>query len=164
MSRLHRRRIITKENAQYHYDQTKGLKAYREEYTKKKGNDSPKKDANGIAGYSTAIKHPRHGLPWYYLSKRDRIAIEHNRPSTRMTRDAYVEGYLNYKLTKWKALHPEPQENDLFYKEEHPRWVTAYEAKHDEIMSFLSKKYIKKFTRTLINTVMTSKSKHSIAA
>jgi len=101
------------------------------------------------------------GTPWYYLTKKEHIAIENNRKSAKMTHQDYIEGYLKQKLSKWEMKHPKPKEDDLFYKEEYPKWVADREAQHDKIVQFLSHKYIKKYTRPLIYHILESKYKVS---
>lgn len=101
------------------------------------------------------------GKPWYYLTKKEHIAIENNRKSSKMTNQDYIEGYLKQKLSKWEMKHPKPKEDDLFYKEEYPKWVADREAQHDKIVQFLSQKYIKKYTRPLIRHILESKNKES---
>lgn len=101
------------------------------------------------------------GQPWYYLTKKEHIAIENNRKSSKMTHQDYIEGYLKQKLSKWEMKHPKPKEDDIFYKEEYPKWVAEREAQHDKIVQFLSQKYIKKYTRPLIYNILESKHKES---
>ena len=99
--------------------------------------------------------------PWYYLTKKESIAIESKRKSTKMTHQDYVEGYLKQKLNKWEKENPKPAQDDLFYKEEYPKWMTAREEAHDKIVAFLSKKYIEKYTKPLIEHILTSKFEES---
>ena len=95
--------------------------------------------------------------PWYFLTKQETIAIENRRKSSRMSRDDYIEGYLKQKLNKWESKNPKPKEDDLFYKEDFPKWVAEREAQHDKIVSFLSNTYIKKYTKPLIHNILESK-------
>lgn len=99
--------------------------------------------------------------PWYYLTKKEHIAIENNRKSAKMTHEEYIEAYLKQKLNKWEQKNPKPKEDDLFYKEEYPKWVAERESQHDKIVSMLNKKYIKQYTRPLIHAVLDSRFKES---
>lgn len=99
--------------------------------------------------------------PWYYLTKKESITIENNRKQTKITHEEYIEAYLKDKLSKWEKKNPKPLENDIFYKEEYPKWVAEREAQHDKIVAFLNKKYIKKYTRPLIYNILESKHKES---
>lgn len=80
------------------------------------------------------------GKPWYYLTKKEHIAIENNRKSSKMTHQDYIEGYLKQKLSKWEMKHPKPKEDDLFYKEDLPKWQGA----RYEFAVMLSNNYAKK--------------------
>lgn len=95
--------------------------------------------------------------PWYYLTKKENIAIWSSRGSTKMTHEDYIEGYLKQKMSKWELKHPKPKKDDIFYKEEYPKWVSDREAHHDNVVAFLSKKYIKKYTRPTIYKILESK-------
>lgn len=97
--------------------------------------------------------------PWYYLTKSEHIAIEGRRKPPKMDHDDYIESYLTSKLKKWENKNPKPAQDDLFYKEEYPKWTSAREAIHDNIVAQLNKKYIKKYTRPLINHILDSKFK-----
>ena len=99
--------------------------------------------------------------PWYYLTKKESIAIEATRKSNKMTHEDYIEAYLKHKLDKWEQTHKKPAENDIFYKEEYPKWVAERESQHDKIVSMLNKKYIKRYTRPLIHAVLDSRFKES---
>ena len=99
--------------------------------------------------------------PWYYLTKKESIAIENKRKSVKMTHEEYIESYLKQKLSKWEQTHNKPKEDDIFYKEEYPKWVSEREAQHDKIVQFLSQKYVKKYTRPLIYSILESKNKES---
>lgn len=99
--------------------------------------------------------------PWYFLTKKERIAIENKRKQVKMTHEEYIEAYLKQKLTKWEQKHEKPKKDDIFYKEDYPKWVADREAQHDKIVAFLNKKYIKKFTRPLIHHILESKTKES---
>ena len=99
--------------------------------------------------------------PWYFLTKKERIAIEVTRKSNKMTHNDYIEAYLKQKLDKWEQTHKKPAEDDIFYKEEYPKWVTERESQHDKIVSMLNKKYIKRYTRPLIHAVLDSRFKES---
>lgn len=101
------------------------------------------------------------GKPWYYLTKVESITIDRRKPPVNMIHDDYIEGYLNYKMNKWEMKHKEPEKTDLFYKEEYPKWVAAYEEHHDKVMSWVSKKVVKKFEPKIIDMVMSSRNKHS---
>ena len=78
-----------------------------------------------------------------------------------MTHEEYIESYLKQKLSKWEQSHNKPKEDDIFYKEEYPKWVAEREAQHDKIVHLLNKKYIKKYTRPLIYNILESKNKES---
>ena len=78
--------------------------------------------------------------PWYFLTKKETIAIENRRKSSRMSRDDYIEGYLKQKLNKWESKNPKPKEDDLFYKEDLPKWQGA----RYEFAVTLSNNYAKK--------------------
>ena len=80
--------------------------------------------------------------PWYYLTKKESIAINSKRESTKMTHRDYIEGYLKQKMSKWENKHPEPAQDDLFYKEEYPKWRGA----RFEFAALLSQKTAKKET------------------
>ena len=99
--------------------------------------------------------------PWYYLTKQENIAINARTVSPKMKRDDYITGYLNQKMNKWEKANPKPLETDLFYKEQYPAWIAAREAHHDTIMSFISKKYVKKYTKTVVYDILESKNKES---
>ena len=99
--------------------------------------------------------------PWYYLTKKESIAIENKRKSVKMTHEEYIESYLKQKLSKWEQMHNKPKEDDIFYKEEYPKWVSEREAQHDKIVHILSQKYVKKYTRPLIYSILESKKKES---
>ena len=101
------------------------------------------------------------GKPWYYLTKKESITIENKRKSVKMTHEEYIESYLKQKLSKWEQSHNKPKEDDIFYKEEYPKWVSDREAQHDKIVQFLSQKYVKKYTRPLIYSILESKNKES---
>lgn len=104
------------------------------------------------------------GKPWYYLTKAEHIAIENRRKSPKMTHEDYIKATLDHKTNKWKKKHPEPTKDDLFYKEEHPKWVQAYEEAHDRIVKSLQRKYITKYTRPIIYKILESKAKESKTA
>lgn len=78
--------------------------------------------------------------PWYYLTKKEYIAIENHRKQAKMTHGEYIDAYLKYKMTKWENKHPKPEENDIFYKEELPKWQGA----RYEFAVLLSNNYAKK--------------------
>lgn len=78
--------------------------------------------------------------PWYYLTKVESIAINSRHKSAKMTHDDYIEGYLKDKMKKWEVMHKKPEESDLFYKEECPKW----EAARFEFAALLSQKTAKK--------------------
>lgn len=99
--------------------------------------------------------------PWYFLTKKEHIAIEVTRKSNKMTHNDYIEAYLKQKLDKWEQTHKKPAEDDIFYKEEYPKWVAERESQHDKIVSMLNKKYIKRYTRPLIHVVLDSRFKES---
>ena len=99
--------------------------------------------------------------PWYFLTKKERIAIEATRKSSKMTHEDYIEAYLKQKLDKWELAHKKPTEDDLFYKEEYPKWVKERESQHDKIVNVLNKKYIKRYTRPLIHAIIDSRFKES---
>lgn len=78
--------------------------------------------------------------PWYYLTKKESIAIENRRKQVKMTHEEYIEAYLKDKMTKWEQTHNKPKEDDLFYKEELPKWQGA----RYEFAVMLSNNYAKK--------------------
>ena len=80
------------------------------------------------------------GQPWYYLTKKESIAIWSSRGSTKMTHEDYIEGYLKQKMSKWELKYPKPKEDDIFYKEELPKWQGA----RYEFAVMLSSNYAKK--------------------
>ena len=155
MARHHRNKIFSAENASYHTDQSKSkaLKAYHELVPDPIYKHMP-----------TEQRAEVRGKPWYYLTKSERIAIENRRPSTKMTHEDYIKATLDHKINKWKKKHPEPAKDDLFYKEEHPKWVQAYEEAHDRIVKSLQRKYITEYTRPIIYKILESKAKESKAA
>ena len=80
--------------------------------------------------------------PWYYLTKKESITIENNRKQAKMTHEEYIEAYLKDKLSKWEKKNPKPLENDIFYKEEYPKWTGA----RYEFAALLSQKMARKET------------------
>lgn len=78
--------------------------------------------------------------PWYYLTKKESIAIENRRKQVKMTHEEYIEAYLKDKMIKWEQTHNKPKEDDLFYKEELPKWQGA----RYEFAVMLSNNYAKK--------------------
>lgn len=106
-------------------------------------------------------KKPPRNKPWYFLTKEESITINNRHKTNKMTHDDYVKGYINHKLEKWKKKHPEPQPSDLFYKEEHPKWVMNYEEYHDKVVGNVSSKYVKRYTRNVIDYIFDSRSKYS---
>lgn len=98
--------------------------------------------------------------PWYILTKKEHIAIDKSHKSTKMTRDDYIKGYIKQKMDKWELKHKKPQDNDLFYSSEFSKWTNAREEHHDRMMSIVSKKYIKRYTRPLVDYVHKSKHKY----
>lgn len=153
MARHHRNKIFSAENASYHIDQSKsdGLKAYREMV--------PEPVYKSIK--IKTDKRPPRNKPWYFLTKEESITIESRKKSPKMTREMYVIGYIDHKLEKWKKKHPEPQKTDLFYKEEHPKWTANYESYHDKVVHDVSSRYIKHYTKNVINHIFDSRSKYS---
>jgi hypothetical protein len=99
--------------------------------------------------------------PWYFLTKEESITINNRHRPVKRTHDDLIIDYLNHKLNKWKKTHPDVDESDLFYKEQHPEWVQKYEEAHDAIVAQLSKKYIKKYTDTLASYILKSRNKYS---
>ena len=99
--------------------------------------------------------------PWYFLTKKERIAIEVTRKSNKMMHEDYIEAYLKQKLDKWEQTHKKPTEDDIFYKEEYPKWVAERESQHDKIVSMLSKKYVRRYTRSLTYAILDSRFKES---
>ena len=99
--------------------------------------------------------------PWYFLTKKETIAIESSRGPTKMTHEDYIKGYLKHKMNKWEMKNPKPKEDDIFYKQDYPKWVADREAQHDKIVHLLSQKYVKKYTRPLIYSILESKHKES---
>ena len=59
-----------------------------------------------------------------------------------MTHEEYIEAYLKDKLSKWEKKNPKPLENDIFYKEEYPKWTGA----RYEFAALLSQKMARKET------------------
>lgn len=102
--------------------------------------------------------------PWYFLTKKEHIAIESSRGPTKITHNEYVELYLKQKMNKWETKNKKPDEQDIFYKEEYPKWVAAREEHHDKVVAMLNKTYIHKYTKPLINAVLESRFKESKTA
>lgn len=145
MSKLHRNRVFSKENSDHHVDFSTldGLKAYRES-VRAKGNHAPKKDPNEISGYAKwSIKpRPKQSPPWYFLRKVERIAIESQRPKTRMSHEDYIDAYIVHKTKKWERKHPRPCETDDLFKEEFiPIWGNERKTAIEKIIQTVHNKY-----------------------
>lgn len=99
--------------------------------------------------------------PWYCLTKKENIAIEKKHKPPKMSKEDYIEAYLKQKMSKWEQKHKKPDEQDLFYKEEYPKWISAREEHHDIVVQLLNKKYINRYTQPLINKILESRFKES---
>lgn len=127
----------------------------------------------------TPTGHIRLKTPWYMLTKgkvykcEDTTWLKVESESTRLhnktvlkkfTRDDLTIGYLDARMEDWKKLHPEPQTDDLFYKEEHPKWVSDYEEHHDKVVKMLVDSHITKYNKKTINAVLESRYRLNQAA
>lgn len=187
MSKLHRNRIFGEDSNHIDVGELPAIKAYREERDKRK--EWLQENMTG-APYNHNCKYEYHGRfkkPWWYLTSGKCFNSEERKTQFgtctktwkvqseaselyaktirhKMTREDYIEACIKHKLDKWKKTHPEPQKDDLFYKQEHPKWVADYETIHDKIVGEVSKRYIEHYTKRTINHILDSKHKYSIAA
>lgn len=99
--------------------------------------------------------------PWYYLTRVESITIEGRRKPPKMTHDDYIKGYLKQKIDKWERKNPKPKEDDLFYKDEYPKWITAKEEAHDRIMGQV-KHHIRKYSRKILDVVFKSRNEEGM--
>jgi len=135
----------------------------------------------------TATGHIRIKTPWYMLTKGKIYRYETHHESwgdntawfsvdseikrtneklkiPKFTKNKLIIGYLDKKMQKWIDKHPEPKKDDLFYKEEHPKWVSDYESQHDKVVKSLVDHHIDRYNKETITAVLNSRSKYSVAA
>lgn len=131
-------------------------------------------------------RHTKSKKPWYMLSKAKYHYETHHEEwgdhtawfkveseSTRLynktipkkfTKNDLVIGYLDKKMEDWQKKHPMPNKDDLFYKEEYPKWQAEYETQHDRVVKSLVDHHIDKYNKKTIEAVLTSRAKYSAAA